>query len=193
MRSHRYPSGPPAGAHPRLRRGGFGEVAVLAKAKNSSAAIVGVIRMRCEYGKSTRGRGPAAAGRFSHGHRACRAEMEALAGLPPCGGPRSSVASRREGRENLTTLAHFSVSSAMSLPNSAGEPVNAAVPVSAIRDLRLSLGNVATRPAGASGNLPASWLTFAVDCTRFGEQPITWSCQARRYCGGAGRPPTPLQ
>src|SRR5437016_1160563 len=35
--------------------------------------------------------------------------------------------------ENLTTFAHFSVSSAMSFPKSAGEPANTVAPMSTIR------------------------------------------------------------
>ena len=41
----------------------------------------------------------------------------------------------RLGAEKLTTLAHFSVSSARSLPNSAGEPASGEPPVSARRAL----------------------------------------------------------
>ena len=44
---------------------------------------------------------------------------------------------------NLTTLAHFSVSSAMNLPKSAGDPTNTVAPSSANR--AFSLGSV--RPA----------------------------------------------
>ena len=39
--------------------------------------------------------------------------------------------------ENLTTLAHFTVSSAMSMPKSAGEPRSTVPPRSASRDLIL--------------------------------------------------------
>src|SRR6186997_329696 len=45
--------------------------------------------------------------------------------------------------ENLTTLAHFSVSSAMSLPKSAGEPGSAVLPMLARRAFTLG----STRPA----------------------------------------------
>src|SRR5262245_20700252 len=50
----------------------------------------------------------------------------------------NNVASRHPSGfapENLITLAHFSVSSAMSLPKSAGEPANTVPPRSAIRAL----------------------------------------------------------
>src|SRR5262245_35636188 len=44
---------------------------------------------------------------------------------------------------NLTTLAHFSVSSATSLPKSAGEPVNISLPRSAIRPFTAVSASVA--------------------------------------------------
>src|ERR1700716_3192763 len=48
--------------------------------------------------------------------------------------------------ENLTTLAHFSVSSAMILPKSAGEPTATMPPRSAIRALNLGSASAALTP-----------------------------------------------
>ena len=65
--------------------------------------------------------------------------------------------------ENLTTLAHFSVSSATSLPKSAGEPASAVPPRSAIRALILGSARTAliaslSRPTIAGG-VPLGALT----------------------------------